>query len=67
MSKTSIIEAAIENAYKLESLLRVLSLAVEGEQIAGQTFAHCGGGSVIDMAAEMAGGVIVDLEKAYRS
>jgi hypothetical protein len=53
----------VEQAYLLESLLRVLSLATDGEQIAGKTFEFCGGGSVLDMAADMAGAIVDALEK----
>lgn len=54
----------IDRAYKLESLLRILTLATDGEQIAGKTFEHCGGGAVLEMAAEMAGEIVSALEIA---
>ena len=54
----------IDRAYKLESLLRILTLATDGEQTAGKTFEHCGGGTVIEMAADMAGEIISALEIA---
>lgn len=57
-------KTTIELAYKLESLLRILSLATDGEQIAGKTFEQCGGGAMIDMAADMAGEIIISLELA---
>ena len=57
-------KTTIELAYKLESLLRILSLATEGEQIAGKTFEQCGGGAMIDMAADMAGEIVISLELA---
>ncbi len=57
-------QAIIPVAYKLESLLRILSLATDGEQIAGKTFEECGGGAVIDMAVDLAGQIITALERA---
>ena len=57
-------KTTIELAYKLESLLRILSLATDGEQIAGKTFEQCGGGAMIDMAADMAGEIVISLELA---
>ena len=54
----------IDRAYKLESLLRILTLATDGEQIAGKTFGHCGGGAVLEMAADMAGEIVSALEIA---
>lgn len=56
------IEAAIDRAYRLESLLRIMSLAVDGEQISDATFSKAGGGSLIDLAAEMAGEISAGLE-----
>ena len=60
-------QAIIPVAYKLESLLRILSLATDGEQIAGKTFEECGGGEVIDMAAELIGQIIAALDMAARA
>lgn len=57
---------AVNRAYKLESLLRILSLATDGEQIAGKTFEQCGGGAVIDIAIELAGELVVHLEGIER-
>jgi hypothetical protein len=57
-------KTAIELAFHLESLLRVLSLAAEGEQIAGKTFNASGGGNILDMAADMAGELVNQLELA---
>lgn len=57
----------IARTYKLESLLRVLSLATEGEQLAGKTFAKSGGGAVLDMAADLAGEITDALERAEKS
>ena len=54
----------IDRAYRLESLLRILTLATDGEQIAGKTFEHCGGGIVLQMAADMAGEIVSALEIA---
>lgn len=63
MSKQDHIEAAIDRAYKLESLLRVAALAMDGEQVAGAgRFEHVGGGSILDMAADMAGEIVAGLE-----
>lgn len=56
----------LDLAYKLRSLLQILSLAIDGEQIAGKTFEYCGGGSILDMAANMAGEIIDGIEKAAR-
>ncbi|WP_323006974.1 hypothetical protein [Pseudorhodobacter sp.] len=54
----------IERAYALVSLLQILSLATDGEQIAGKTFELSGGGKVLDMAAEMAFDILGELERA---
>lgn len=63
MSKRDNIEAAIDRAYKLESLLRIAALAMDGEQVAGAgRFEHVGGGSVLGMAADMAGEIVAGLE-----
>jgi hypothetical protein len=48
------IEAAIDRANKLEHLLRIMSMAIDGEQISATSFADNGGGSLIDMAIGMA-------------
>ena len=48
------IEAAIDRANKLEHLLRIMSMAIDGEQISATSFADNGGGSLIDMATSMA-------------
>lgn len=53
---------AVSLAYKLESLLTILSLATDGEQIAGKTFEQCGGGTVIGMAIEMMRELVGHLE-----
>lgn len=61
-------EATIERAAKLESLLRMVSLAMEGEQIAGAgQFEKSGGGAVLDMAADMAGQIVEGLESRVTS
>lgn len=60
-------QTAVNLAYKLESLLRLASLATDGEQIAGKTFEQCGGGAVLDLAAEMALKIITDLEVAEQA
>lgn len=57
-------KSIINKAYNLESLLRILSLATDGEQIAGKSFEHCGGGAILDMAADMAGAIVEALERA---
>ncbi len=62
MTQHSHVEAAIAQAYRVESLLRILSMAVDGEQASGTTLALSGGGSIIDMAADMAGEIIEGLE-----
>jgi hypothetical protein len=62
MTSPAYVEAAIGTAYRLESLLKILSLAADGERIAGVTFCDNGGGSVIDMAADMAGEIVEGLE-----
>lgn len=60
-------QEATNRAYDLQSLLRILSLATDGQQIAGKTFEDCGGGSVLDMAAEMAGEIVEALEVLQRA
>jgi len=64
MTQPAYVETAINHAYKLESLLRVLSMAVDGEQISGKTFEYVGGGSILDMAADLAGEIVNGLEYA---
>jgi hypothetical protein len=54
----------VDRAHDLYSLLRVLSLAVDGEQIAGLTFNASGGGRLLDMAAGLAFDILGDLERA---
>lgn len=56
------IDAAIAQSYQLESLLRVLSLAADGEHISNMTLERAGAGSIIDLAAEMAGKITDGLE-----
>jgi hypothetical protein len=56
-------KATIARAYDLMSLLKVLSLAVDGEDVAAATLGHVGGGRVLDMAADMAAEILSDLEK----
>tara|TARA_R110002072_G_scaffold4970_1_gene33751 strand:- start:131 stop:367 length:237 start_codon:yes stop_codon:yes gene_type:complete len=46
------IEAALDQANKVESMLRVMSMAIEGEQICPTSFADNGGGVLIDIAIE---------------
>jgi hypothetical protein len=65
MSRPEHIEAAIDQAYRLESLLRVMSMAVDGEQVSGTTLALSGGGSILDMAADMAGQLVEGLELGF--
>lgn len=57
---------ALHRAYQLESLLRVLSRASDGAAISGVTFEQAGGGAVLDMAADLAGQIVNDLETAGR-
>jgi hypothetical protein len=54
----------VDRAYALESMLRILSLAADGEQIRTRGFADCGGGAVLDVAVEMAGEIVQQLEVA---
>jgi len=56
----------VERTYDLVALLKVLSMAVDGEQISGNTLEHIGGGNVLDMAAELAFGILGDLERAEK-
>lgn len=64
MSAPDLMEATIARAAKLESLLRMVSLAMDGEQIAGAGhFEKSGGGAVLDMAADMAGEIVEGLER----
>jgi hypothetical protein len=53
-------------AYQLESLLRTLSLAVDGQQTAGMSFEECGGGAVLLMAGDMAGEIAASVEKVMQ-
>ncbi|MBT54777.1 MAG: hypothetical protein CMF72_15425 [Mameliella sp.] len=63
MSAPDHVVAALDRASKLESLLRVLSLAMDGEQVAGAgRLDHVGGGAVLDMAADMAREIVAGLE-----
>ncbi|WP_022705288.1 hypothetical protein [Pseudorhodobacter ferrugineus] len=57
-------KTTIDRAYNLMSLLKVLSLAVDGEDVAAATLGHVGGGRVLDMAAELAFDILADLERA---
>ena len=61
MTKT---RSATDRAYDLHALLRVLSMALDGEENAAETLGHIGGGRVLDMAAEMAFELLADLERA---
>ncbi|KZX95341.1 MULTISPECIES: hypothetical protein [unclassified Sulfitobacter] len=56
------IEAAIDRANTLENLLRIMSMAIEAEQISATSFADNGGGSLIDMAISMAREIINGLD-----
>lgn len=56
--------STIDRAYQLESLLRILALATDGEETSGKTFHQSGGGAILEMAAEMAGEIVNSLEKA---
>jgi hypothetical protein len=56
-------QTAIALAYQLESLLRILALATDGEQIAGRTFEGSGGGAVLELAADIAGKIVEALER----
>lgn len=62
MSRPQHIEDAISRAYRIESLLRILSMAVDGEQISGTTFTLSGGGAILDTAADMVGELAEALE-----
>jgi hypothetical protein len=42
-------------AYQLQCLMRVLSLAVQGQDAAGLSFEQCGGSTVLELAGDMAG------------
>lgn len=64
MTRPAHIEDAIARAYKLESLLRILSLATDGEQVSNTTFEKSGGGSILDMGADLAGEIVEGLEIA---
>jgi hypothetical protein len=57
-------QTTIALAYRLGSLLRILSLAGDGQQVANKTLEQSGGGEIIDMAADMAGEIIEQLELA---
>lgn len=67
MKNPEYVEAAIANAYKLESLLRVMSLATDSTQINSRiTFEKSGGGAVLEMASEMAGEIVETPEMGKR-
>lgn len=54
----------LNKAYDLESLLRVLGLAIDEEQICGKSLADMGGGPIMEMAADWAGEIVEHLETA---
>lgn len=60
MSKQDHIKAAIDRAYQLQSLLAVAEEAVIEDR--GQ-FANAGGATVLGMAADMAGEIVMGLER----
>ena len=57
-------QTTIDMAYKLSSLLKILSMAADGGKFDGKSFVHCGGGLILDMAADMAGEILEALEVA---
>ena len=57
-------KTSVDKAYDLMSLLKVLSLAVDGEEISASTLGQIGGGRVLDMAAELSYEILADLERA---
>ncbi|QCO56955.1 hypothetical protein EOK75_14235 (plasmid) [Pseudorhodobacter turbinis] len=57
-------KSTADRAADLVSLLKVLSLAVDGEDVAAATLGHVGGGRVLDMASELAFDILGDLERA---
>tara|TARA_R110002096_G_scaffold411631_1_gene611806 strand:+ start:439 stop:639 length:201 start_codon:yes stop_codon:yes gene_type:complete len=61
MTKT---KTTIDRAYDLVSLLKVLSLATDGEDVAAANLGHVGGGRVLDLAADMAFEILGELESA---
>jgi hypothetical protein len=57
-------KTTIGRVYDLVSLLRIASMAIDGEQNAGKSFEAVGGGNVLDMAAELAFDILGELERA---
>lgn len=64
MTHPDYVEAAIDRAYQLESLLRVASEAASEDN--GQ-FAKAGGSTVLSMAADMAGQIVEGLESGEKN
>lgn len=60
------IDTALDQAHTVESLLRVMSMAIDGEQICATSFADNGGGRLIDMSIQMMGDLIGKIEALER-
>ncbi len=58
-------KTTVKCAYDLLSLLRCLSLAMDGQELDGpRTLERSGGGEVLDLAADMAAELVDRLERA---
>lgn len=56
------IDTALDQAHTVESILRVIWMAIEAEKICATSFADNGGGSLIDMTIGMMGDLIEKIE-----
>jgi hypothetical protein len=61
------IGSAADQAHKVESILRVMSMAIDGEQICATSFTENGGGSLIDLTIEMMGELIEKIHVLERT
>ncbi|MGR3477400.1 hypothetical protein [Sulfitobacter sp.] len=61
MSRDSI-ATPLAQAEKVEAMLRVMSMAIDGEQICATSFADNGGGRLVDMMIEIMGDLIEKIE-----
>lgn len=64
MTRPAHVDAAIDQAYKLEAILRV---AFEAAFENGDGFGKSGGPTVIGLAADMAGDIVSGLEKGEKA
>jgi hypothetical protein len=57
------IATPLDQAQKVEAMLRIMSMAIDGEQICATSFADNGGGRLIDMMIELMGDLIKKVEE----